>query len=116
VLERLRDSAVSVVPSRHCYGEGLPLTIYEAWATRTPLVAADHPMFRQRVIDGLTGLVVPERDPGALGRALVRVLAEPALYRRLSENASIGWQLLKGSVGFWPLVWDWLDDRLTTAS
>jgi glycosyltransferase involved in cell wall biosynthesis len=112
VLERLRDSAVSIVPSRHCYGEGLPLTIYEALATRTPLVTSDHPMLAQRVIDGLTGLVVHEKDPEALGRAIVRALTDDGLYRRLSDNATFGWELLKGSLSFWPMVDDWLNDRI----
>ena len=112
VIALLRDAAVSVVPSRHSYGEGLPLTIYEAWATRTPLVTTDHPVFAQRVIHEFTGLVTRERSPAALATAIVRVLSDDDLYERLSENATFGWELLKGSLSFWPLVSDWLDGRI----
>ena len=112
VIALLRDAAISVVPSRHRYGEGLPLTIYEAWATRTPLVTTDHPVFAQRVIHEFTGLVTRERSPEALAAAIVRALSDDDLYERLSENATFGWELLKGSLSFWPLVSDWLDGRI----
>jgi len=36
--------------------------------------------------DGVTGLVVPPGDADALGRALVRLLADPALCRRLGQG------------------------------
>ena len=37
---------IVIVPSRHDYPEGLPMTIYEALAMRTPLVVSDHPMIK----------------------------------------------------------------------
>ena len=36
--------------------------------------------------DGVTGLVAPPGDAGALGRALARLLADPALCRRLGQG------------------------------
>jgi glycosyltransferase involved in cell wall biosynthesis len=38
------------------------------------------------VLDGATGLLVPPRDPGALADALERLIAEPALARRLGQE------------------------------
>ncbi len=43
VLKTMRNHDVVLVPSRHAYPEGLPMTLYEALCTRTPLVASDHP-------------------------------------------------------------------------
>jgi glycosyltransferase involved in cell wall biosynthesis len=39
------------------------------------------------LVDGVTGVLVPARDPAALGRALSRLLAEPALRAQLGEAA-----------------------------
>ena len=37
------------------------------------------------LVDQETGLTVPARDPDALAAAIVRILRDPALGRRLSE-------------------------------
>src|SRR5262249_5226819 len=37
----MREADAVVIPSRHEYPEGLPLTIYEALAARTPIIASD---------------------------------------------------------------------------
>jgi glycosyltransferase involved in cell wall biosynthesis len=42
---------------------------------------------RSYIADGKTGLIVPARDPGGLRAALVRVLEDDALRRRLAANA-----------------------------
>jgi glycosyltransferase involved in cell wall biosynthesis len=47
-LEAMRLHDVVLVPSRHSYPEGLPMTIYEAFCSRTPLVVSDHPMLDGR--------------------------------------------------------------------
>jgi len=44
----MRSADAIVIPSRHEYPEGLPLTIYEALAARTPIVASDHQCFSAR--------------------------------------------------------------------
>ena len=46
----MRRADAVVIPSRHDYPEGLPLTIYEALAARTPIIASDHPMFRGALV------------------------------------------------------------------
>jgi glycosyltransferase involved in cell wall biosynthesis len=44
---------------------------------------------RSYIADGRTGLVVPARDPAALRAALVRVLEDDGLRRRLGANARV---------------------------
>jgi glycosyltransferase involved in cell wall biosynthesis len=39
------------------------------------------------VNDNINGLVVPERDPGALTAALQRLLDQPDLRQRMSQNS-----------------------------
>ncbi|HEV2722401.1 MAG TPA: glycosyltransferase family 4 protein, partial [Thermoanaerobaculia bacterium] len=51
-----------------------------------PLVVSDIPGYRDTVIPEQTGLMVPPGDAGALAAAIVRLLRDPALARRLGEN------------------------------
>jgi glycosyltransferase involved in cell wall biosynthesis len=63
---------VFVLPS---WREGFPRAAMEAAAMGVPIVATDIRGCRQVVDDGHTGLLVPVRDPGALGTALSELLA-----------------------------------------
>lgn len=87
VRRRMREIDVVVVPSRHSYAEGLPNTIYEGLASRSPLLISDHPAFRGRLKPDEECLIFEASNPGALVRALIRLGEDPALYRRLSGNA-----------------------------
>jgi len=77
-------SDVVVVPSRPAYPEGLPFSLYEAFCSRTPLVASTHPMFRLKVRHEVNALVFQAGEPAALASALRRLTSDPALYGRLS--------------------------------
>jgi glycosyltransferase involved in cell wall biosynthesis len=58
--------------------EGFPRATMEAAATATPIVATDVRGCRQVVTDGVTGLLVPPRDPRALAAAIRTLLDDPA--------------------------------------
>ena len=57
IISEMRRADIVVVPSRHEYPEGMPLTIYEALSARTPIVASDHPMFGRVLIDQETAVI-----------------------------------------------------------
>jgi glycosyltransferase involved in cell wall biosynthesis len=78
----LAAADVLVLPSHY---EGLPNVILEAMRFRKPVVATAAPGTTEVVRDGLTGLLVPLRDPPALAQAIRRVIAEPDLARALGE-------------------------------
>lgn len=85
---RLMQSAWAVVqPSPK---EGWGLTVVEAGACGTAVVAADSPGLRDSVRRDETGLVVPYDDDAALAGAMVRVLSDVPLRDRLSA-AGIAW-------------------------
>jgi colanic acid/amylovoran biosynthesis glycosyltransferase len=67
--------------------EGLPVAIMEAMAVGTPVIASAISGIPELVVDGVTGLLVPERDPRALARALVRLADDPGLRLRLADAA-----------------------------
>lgn len=63
---------VVVLPTR--YREGVPRVLLEAGALARPVVATDVPGCRDVVSDGVTGRLIPPRDPGALIDAVADVL------------------------------------------
>lgn len=63
--------------------EGLPCVLAQALASAVPVVATDVEGSREAIIDGVTGRLVPAGKPEALARALVELLADPALRQRL---------------------------------
>lgn len=83
----LRESWVLVQPSPK---EGWGLTVVEASACGTAVVAADSPGLRDSVRRDETGLLVPYGNDAALTEALVRMLTDPPLRERLAE-AGVRW-------------------------
>ena len=67
--------------------EGWGLTVLEANACGTPVVATDVPGLRDSVRPGLNGLRVPRGDAPALAGALARVLEDSSLRASLSAGA-----------------------------
>jgi glycosyltransferase involved in cell wall biosynthesis len=87
VLSEMKAHDAVLVPSRPEYPEGLPMTIYEALCSRTPVVVSDHPMFQKRVAHDVNGIMFRAADPASLAQAVERLRTTPDLYRKLSVNA-----------------------------
>lgn len=71
-----------VLPSLY---EGLPLAILEAMAAGKPVIASDIRGNDEVVINGETGLLVPDADSTALAGAIRAVLSDHAFAQRLAE-------------------------------
>jgi glycosyltransferase involved in cell wall biosynthesis len=112
VPNAMRAADVVVIPSRHEYPEGLPLTIYEALAARTPILASDHPMFRGALKHEESALIFTAKNDSALAAAIRRIRAEPGLYEALSERSAVAWKALQLPVKWGTLVERWLSDDL----
>jgi len=65
--------------------EGLPRSIIEAMMAGLPVVATKVGGVPELVEDGVTGFLVPPKDPGALTEALQKLIADPELRRRMGE-------------------------------
>jgi glycosyltransferase involved in cell wall biosynthesis len=67
--------------------EGTPLALFEAMAAGKAIVSTAVDGCREILDDGVTGRLVPPRDPAALADALCAVLADSALRATLAGNA-----------------------------
>jgi glycosyltransferase involved in cell wall biosynthesis len=65
--------------------EGLCTSLLDALALRRPAVGSAVGGIPEVIVDGVTGLLVPPRDPAALAAAVVRLLGDPDLARRLGD-------------------------------
>jgi glycosyltransferase involved in cell wall biosynthesis len=68
--------------------EASSLTLLEAMASGLPVVVTDVGGNPELVRQGVDGLLVPRRDPVALGAALLRLLNDPALSASMGQAAS----------------------------
>lgn len=78
IAELYQQAHIAVLPS---YREGLPRSLVEAAACGRAVVTTDVPGCRDAIEPGVTGILVPVRDPRALADAVVS-LAEDAEWRR----------------------------------
>ena len=72
MVSLLHSVEIAVLAS---YREGMPKSLLEAAACELAIVATDAPGCREAVKHGVSGLIVPCRDPDALAEA-IRYLAE----------------------------------------
>lgn len=77
-----RRASIFVMPSR---GEGFGLVFLEAMTWSLPVVAGNDDATPEVVVDEETGLLVDATDVGAIGAAITRLLADPALAERLGR-------------------------------
>ena len=66
--------------------EGTPTVLLEASAAGLPVVATQHAGIPEVVLDGVTGVLVPEGDARALSRGIEEVLSSPEAWPSLGES------------------------------
>jgi glycosyltransferase involved in cell wall biosynthesis len=71
----------------HWKGEGFPGVIIDAYIAGLPVIATDWSMNKEVVIHGETGLIVPIQDVNALAMAMLQVLQNPELVKKMSDNS-----------------------------
>lgn len=110
IVGRMSAADLVIVPSRHDYAEGQPLTISEALCSRTPLIVSDHPMFSTIVTDEVSCLKFPGGDADRLGDAIDRLTTDTCLYAKLSANSLEAWTQLQIKTSWGDLIDRFLAD------
>jgi len=101
VASRLATASVLVRPSTT---EGMPLAVLEAMAAGTAVVATDIAPNRELISHGITGLLFPVGEVGALTRCLLRLVDDHGLRRSLAaagraKAASHSWEVATERTG-----------------
>ena len=80
----LNEASVVVMPSRQ---EGLPLVAVQAALMARPIVATGVGGLPEVVLDGETGILVPQEDPQAVADAIARLLSDRGEAARIGERS-----------------------------
>ena len=67
--------------------DGLPVALLDALAAGVAIVASALPGLDEAVVDGVSGVLVPSGDAGALADAIARLLSDDELRARLARGA-----------------------------
>ncbi len=98
VARLLADSDIFVLPS---HSEGLPNAVMEAMSAALPVVATRVGGIPELITSGVTGSLVPARDPEALASAVLHLMDHPELAAALGESAR---RLAQSEYGFSRMV------------
>jgi len=83
ILQVLSLFDVFVLPS---VAEGTPLVILEAMAMEKPVVATDVGAVSEQMVDGVTGIIVPPKNPKAMAEAVIYLLEHPEERIKMGEK------------------------------
>ncbi|TFH91611.1 glycosyltransferase [Vibrio ouci] len=90
VKQYLRQAAVFAAPcivGEDGNRDGLPTVLLESMALGTPCVSTDVTGIPEVILDGQTGLMVEQRNPNSLAKALLSLLSQSQLRVTLSQKA-----------------------------
>lgn len=108
VVHLMREADIVLIPSRHEYAEGFPMTIYEGLCSRTPIVASDHPMFQNNLKHGVNAMIFPAGNSIASSACIEKLLSDPELYKSLSVASYDTWKRLQIPVKWAEMIQRWL--------
>jgi glycosyltransferase involved in cell wall biosynthesis len=101
LLKYYQNAIIYVLPS---YYEGLPTTLLEAMSCGIPSIATDVKGSSELIEDGENGLLVPPGDPKRLAEAILRLLDDEELRKKLGDNAreyvvgNYDWEIITNKV------------------
>lgn len=79
----LQQSSIVVLPS---YREGFPKILIEAAACGRAVITTDVPGCRDAIYNGITGILVPERNAIALANSIKELAIDPILYKEMGKR------------------------------
>jgi len=86
-LDLLRNARAVIVPSESL--ESFGLTVLEAYAAGRPVIASDAGALPYLVEDGVTGVIFPRLDAGALRSRVLGLMEDPVAAMRMGSQARL---------------------------
>ncbi|NQV99837.1 MAG: glycosyltransferase family 4 protein [Rhodospirillales bacterium] len=84
IVDVWQRAAIGVFPT--FYGEGISKALLEAGSCARPVITTNIGSGQDLVVDGVSGLVIPARDPEALSRAIQRLVEGPGERMQLGSE------------------------------
>jgi len=84
LVYEINTSQIVVIPS---LWEGFGLTVLEAMACRKAVIAFNVPAINELITNGLNGILVPKGDVNELAGAIIHLLNNEDLRRKIADNA-----------------------------
>jgi glycosyltransferase involved in cell wall biosynthesis len=84
IMEYINRFDIFAFPS---HMEGLPYVILEAMSAEKAIVASDINGIPEEIVNGVSGILVPPRDPKALSEAIISLLNNPQKGREMGVCA-----------------------------
>ena len=85
----LKDCLFAVVPYIDATQSGVAQT---AFSVDVPLIVTNVGDLPQSVTDGITGIVIPPKDPESLAGAIVKLASDPILLESFKNNINTLWK------------------------
>ena len=92
VRSQIRSAAMLVAPcvvAEDGSTGGVPSVLLEAMTAGTPCISTDVGGIPEVIVDGQTGVQIPQRDPGALASAIEQLLGDDVKRVRLALKARV---------------------------
>jgi colanic acid/amylovoran biosynthesis glycosyltransferase len=90
VIETLNNSHILIAPSVTTYTgdqEGIPNVLKEAMAMNLPVISTNHSGIPELIKNGISGILVPERDIDALAEKLNYLINHPQIWSKMCRAA-----------------------------
>ncbi|MCP4575706.1 MAG: glycosyltransferase family 4 protein [Deltaproteobacteria bacterium] len=92
IPELMHRADILIMPSQRAASgdiDGLPTVISEALLHTLPVIATDVAGIRNLIVDGKTGLLVPQRDPSAIAKAVKRIVDDRTWALDMAERGRL---------------------------
>lgn len=85
VPQLMKAMDIFIFPTEAEY-ESFGIVVIEAMSAERPIIASDIGPLREIITNGENGILIPKKDPGALRSAILRLMSDRDLMKRLGEK------------------------------
>jgi glycosyltransferase involved in cell wall biosynthesis len=107
MFELLRSSTFACVPTHAEFPEGMPMSLTEALASRTPVIASDCLVFTRSFVDDEGVKFFAAKDPQNLADVVRRAWESPESYKRLSLTTLNAYERVSTDFCFSSILSSW---------